>query len=319
MKGRDRQTGRVLVTGGMGFLGRHLLPALLEAGKEIRVLDLYEAPWKQSGVAFFRGGLNDADVLGQALDGCDTVFHLASSTVPASSNADPARDVHDNLVGTVNLLEACREAQCLRIVQASSGGTVYGNITVDQVPEDHPTDPISSYGIVKLAAEKYLAMYGRLYGMKTASLRIANLYGEHQRHDTGLGAIAAFAHRALTGQPIEIWGDGTVERDFVHVADVVAAMLSAAKADTPGLVANIGSGRSASLNEIIEKIAKACGFEPERVYMPGRGFDVRKTCLDISRAERELGWQPQVTLEEGIARVVSAMRLDLGLEQADHG
>lgn len=302
---------RVLVTGGMGFLGRHLLPVLLETVAEVRVVDVFEAKWKDPRVSFFHGGLTDTALLSAALEGCDTVFHLASSSVPASSNADPVQDIENNLIGTVRLLEACREAGCGRIIHASSGGTVYGNISVQPVPESHATDPISSYGIVKLAAEKYLAMYSQLYGMHAVSLRISNLYGEHQRHDTGLGAIAAFAHNALTGKPIEIWGDGTVERDFVHVSDVVSAMYAATKLQRRHLVVNIGSGRSASLNEVIDHIANSCGFEPERKYTPSRKFDVQKSYLDISAAAQILHWKPQVTMEQGIERVISTMRASL--------
>lgn len=287
---------RILVTGGMGFLGRHLLPALTSAGHEVRVMDVYDAPWREASVEFIRGTFDDEALLAPALEGCAAVVHMASSTIPRTSNEDPAADIQTNLSGAVRLLEACRKAGCSRFVFTSSGGTVYGDVHNERITEDHPTEPISSYGIVKLAVEKYMAMYGRLYGMKTASLRIANLYGEHQRHDSGLGAIAAFTHRIVTGNPVEIWGDGSVARDFVYVGDVVLAVLAALKTGKPGLVANIGSGRAVSLNEILDMIEVTAGCASTRNYLPGRSFDVQRTCLDIGRAKSELGWQPQQAL-----------------------
>lgn len=298
--------GRVLVTGGTGFLGRHLLPALLAQERQVRVLARREAPWLDERVEFMQGSFADTRCLGTALADCDAVVHLACSTIPRSSNQNPVADIENNLAGTVRLLEACREHGCRRVVFTSSGGTVYGNVNAERVTEEQPASPISSYGIVKLAIEKYLAMYGELYGFRTVSLRIANMYGEHQPHDTGLGAIAAFAHSAVNGQPIEIWGDGTIARDFVYVGDVVAAILASLEAEKPGLVLNIGSGKSVSINEIVELVGKVSGRTVEKIHLPGRKFDVRRTCLDIAKAERELGWKPATGLQEGIARVLDS-------------
>ena len=202
------------------------------------------------------------------------------------------------------MLEASAGAGVKRIVFASSGGTVYGEPTVPRVDESHPTEPISSYGIVKLALEKYIALYSREHGLTSVSLRISNLYGEGQRHDTGFGVIASFCHKAVTGATVEIWGDGTVSRDFIHVSDVVDAFVAALDHDGESLVVNIGSGTSVSINTVLDTIATIVGREVPRRYLQGRAFDVKHTCLDIGLAARTLGWTPKIDLNEGLRRVL---------------
>lgn len=299
---------KILVTGGSGFLGRHLVRRLAAQGHAVRVLDVSDAPWRDPKVEFIASSVADESVLNLAVSGCETVIHLASSVIPKTSNDDPLLDARSNLVGTLRLLDASLNAGVKRVLFASSGGTVYGEPTVSAVSEAHPTDPICSYGIVKLAVEKYLALYQRLYGLESVSLRMSNLYGEHQRHDTGLGVIASFCHKAMAGETVEVWGDGTVSRDFIYVGDVVDAFGAALAYSGPALVVNIGSGTSVSLNEIVSTISELTGRDVPRRYLPGRAFDVQRTCLDVAKAREVLGWRPTTSLKDGIAKVLRVMQ-----------
>ena len=195
-----------------------------------------------------------------------------------------------------------------RVVFVSSGGTVYGVPKSVPIREDHATDPICSYGITKLAIEKYLHLYRELHGLESVVLRLANPYGERQRTHASQGAIAVFLGKALRGEPIEIWGDGSVVRDYIHISDVTRALLLAMDHAGSNRLFNIGSGLGASLNEVLEAIESATGVAPERHYLDGRPFDVPRSVLCIERAERELGWRPHIGLKEGIARTAAWLR-----------
>jgi UDP-glucose 4-epimerase len=179
---------------------------------------------------------------------------------------------------------------------------VYGTPQRIPISEDHPTDPISSYGITKLTIEKYLKLYRELHGLEYCVLRLANPYGEGQRTDRGQGAVAVFLDRVAGGMPIEIWGDGSVVRDYIYVGDVVEAMTAAAFGDAPSRLYNIGSGQGTSLLELVDAIGAVTGRKPSIDFKPSRPFDVPASVLDISRARRELGWQPRTTLGEGLRR-----------------
>ncbi|MEG6509457.1 NAD-dependent epimerase/dehydratase family protein [Methyloligella sp. 2.7D] len=297
----------VLVTGGSGFLGRHLVQRLVDDGHHVRVLDVADTRSRDPRVEFVASSMTDESVLNAAVSGCEAVFHLASSVVPKTSNDNPILDARSNLIGTLQLMDASIDAGVSRFIFASSGGTVYGEPTVVKVKESHPTEPISSYGIVKLAVEKYLALYARLYGLNSIALRISNLYGEHQRHDTGLGVIASFCHGAVTDNPVKVWGDGSVSRDFIYVGDVVDAMVAALRYRGSHLVANIGSGETVSLSEILALIEELTGREVAKEYLPGRPFDVHRTCLDVTLADDALGWRPKTSLRDGISRVLQTV------------
>ena len=187
----------------------------------------------------------------QALEGAELVFHLASGSLPQSSNRDPHADVQVNLLGTLNLLEAARLTGVRRLVMVSSGGTVYGIPQAVPIPESHPTEPICSYGITKLAMEKYVALYRQLHGLQGLVLRVANPFGPRQRLDAAQGVVPVFLGKALRDEPLQIWGDGTTVRDFLDVADVVAALLAAARYNGNETLFNIGSGQGLSLNQLI--------------------------------------------------------------------
>jgi len=238
----------------------------------------------------------------------EVVFHLVSTTLPGPSNLDPVSDVQSNLVGSIRLLQRAVATGVRRVVFVSSGGTVYGVPTSVPISEDHPTTPICSYGIVKLAVEKYLHLFRHLHGLESVVLRLANPYGERQHPQASQGVIAVFLAKALRGEPLDIWGDGSVVRDYVYISDVVRALLAAMVYEGVHRVFNIGSGHGSSVNEVVAAIETAIGVPAERRYLDARPFDVQTNVLSIERAQRELSWTPQVELLEGISSTAAWLR-----------
>jgi UDP-glucose 4-epimerase len=239
-----------------------------------------------------------------AMAGAEVVFHLASSTYPSTSNSDAVFDLESNLVGSVRMLKAAVEYQVRRVIFISSGGTVYGVPQQNPIPETHPTDPICSYGIHKLAIEKYLYLFRALKHLDSVVLRVSNIYGEFQSLERPLGAVSHLAHRAVNGIPIEIWGDGTTRRDYIHVDDVVSAVLKSISYQGAEHLFNIGSGRSVSLNQLLDLIRERVSMEIVVNYKPARSFDVQENVLDITRAAVELAWNPIIRLENGLDRLI---------------
>jgi UDP-glucose 4-epimerase len=299
---------KCVLLGGAGFMGSHLAERLLKAGHAVRIFDMREqgqdeAPGNRD-IEWVRGDFLDPADVGAAIADCQGVFHLVSTTLPQSSNQNPARDVADNIIGTLHLLEACRREGGRKIVFASSGGTVYGVPRTVPITEDHPTHPITSYGIGKLTIEKYLELYRVLHGVDYCVLRIANPFGERQRIASGQGAVTTFLQRAYHGEPIEIWGDGSVVRDYLYVGDVAEALVRALDHRGGRRVINIGSGVGRDLNEIIAAIETVIGRPAQRRHVPARSFDVPANVLDIRLARTELGWQPATAFEEGLRRTL---------------
>jgi UDP-glucose 4-epimerase len=304
---------KCLVLGGGGFLGSHLVDALLGAGHYVRVferpnLSHYRVFRPEESVEWLEGDFVNGESVRIAIEGCEVIFHLASTTLPRPSNDNPAYDVATNVGGTLNVLELARDAGVRRVIFSSSGGTVYGVPGQIPISESHPTDPICSYGITKLAIEKYLHLYRQLHGLDYCVLRLANPYGERQRISTAQGAVAVFLHRALHQLPIEIWGDGSVVRDYFHVSDAVAAFLRALDYEGSRRIFNIGSGESLSLNQLLAEIELLLGRPVRRRYIAGRSFDVPANVLDISAARDELGWRPQISFADGMARTLAWMQ-----------
>ena len=299
----------VLVIGGNGFLGSSLVEGLRAAGKAARVLDVTPArgdvDW--SGVDYRLGGVDDAQALADALAGVDCVYHLASTTVPGSSNRDPAYDVSSNLLGSLRLIRAMSEAGVRRIVFFSSGGTVYGNPERLPVDERHPLRPISSYGVVKVAIENYLLMYQRLGVLDPLILRPSNPYGPRQSTSGMQGAIGAFLGKAKAGEGVSIWGDGGIVRDYIYVDDLVDLAVRAGASDACG-VYNAGSGSGQSLNELCALVRELTGRPLPVEYLPGRDLDVSEIVLDNRAAVGRFGWAPRVSLRDGIGRTWRALQ-----------
>lgn len=295
---------RCLVVGGNGFIGGHLVERLLERERSVRIYDrrLNEFRAMPAGAEYVEGELGNHGLIREAVEGMEVVYHFVSTTLPKTSNDDPIYDVRSNLVDTIQLLDVCVAAGVQKVVFASSGGTVYGVPQTMPVSETHPTDPISSYGVVKLAIEKYLRLFYHLYKLDYTVLRISNPYGPYQNPASQQGAISVFLHRLYTGQPISIWGDGSVVRDYLYISDLIDALEMATQTETQDKVFNIGSGRGISLNDLLDLMAVVLRERPPVEHLPSRPLDVPRNVLDVGRAWRELGWEPKTDLAEGIAR-----------------
>ncbi len=298
---------RCLVIGGAGFIGSHLVEALLMEGHRVRVFDRIDPSGLYSeaspdALEYVQGDFTAPDDLKGALANCATCFHLASTTLPKTSNDDPVFDVQSNLVASLRFLEQASQAGVKRVIFLSSGGTVYGPPHYVPIDEEHPTDPTNSYGIVKLAIEKYLALFRLTKGLDYTVLRLSNPFGERQAITGTQGAIAVFMGKVLRGEPIEIWGDGSVVRDYIYIRDVIEAMLLSMTHAGPHRIFNIGSGRPRSLSEVIDAIEQVTNRSVERRYFKARTFDVPKSVLAIERAKASLGWSPRTDFLEGLAR-----------------
>lgn len=304
---------KLVVFGGGGFIGSAICDRLLRDGHQLRIFERPRVPPYRTfeateNVEWTTGDFSSTHDLRDAIKDMEGVVHLVSTTLPKSSNDDPVYDVQTNVVPTITMLNLMVELDVSRIVFISSGGTVYGNPQYVPIDEKHPTDPVVSYGITKLAIEKYLHMFSKLYGIKTVTLRVANPYGERQRVETAQGAIGVFLHRALNGLPIEIWGDGNVQRDYIHVSDVADAFAKAVTYTGKEECFNISSGTGTSLNDLIDMLNENLTDKVQVNYKPGRSFDIDISILSNALAIRELGWKPKVSIREGLGRAATWMK-----------
>jgi UDP-glucose 4-epimerase len=300
---------RAVVLGGCGFIGSHVCRALLARGNSVRVFDKVYAGREllrdiEGEVEIVEGDIARPDDVLAAIEGCETVVNLVHTTVPGSSMHDPAYDVESNVVAAVRWLSRLGETGARKIVFVSSGGTVYGVPQSELIDEGHPTEPISSYGVTKLAIEKYVAMYASMCGARHRILRPSNVYGEGQRLHIGQGVIGVLADRALRGEALEVWGEGTSLRDYLYVSDLVAAMMALLDYEGPHHVFNVASGEGRSVLDILAVLGRQLGRLPEVTHTPARSFDVPANVLDYSRLRAETGWRPRVSLDEGVARVL---------------
>ena len=304
---------KCIIFGGGGFIGSAIADKLLLDGHEIRIferprIEPYRKFEAHERVEWVTGDLLSIHDVSEAIGGADVVFHLVSSTLPKSSNDDPIYDVQTNLVGTLQMLNVMVAHKIPRIIFISSGGTVYGTPMYLPIDERHPTEPQVSYGITKLAIEKYLLMYERLHGIKSIILRVANPYGERQRMETAQGAVGVFIHRALNRMPIDIWGDGSVTRDYLYIGDVAEAFVKAVDYSGPASVFNVSSGAGTSLNQLIDLLEDVLGMTITRHYLPGRAFDVPVSVLDNRLAFQEMGWKPDIPFRDGLVRTSAWMK-----------
>lgn len=296
---------RVLLIGGCGFVGSHVADALLGRGLKVRVLDqkpeAFRTPLRD--VEYVFGDFGDRPTLIEALAGVDVLIHLASTTVPGTANLDPVGDITGNLIATVKMIELLRQMGTRKIIYLSSGGTVYGVPQTDPVKETHPLRPINSYGIVKVAIENYLHMEQALHGKDHVILRASNPYGPRQGRLGVQGIIGTHLWKASQNEPLEIWGDGSVVRDFIHVRDLAKLCAEAVVSDVTGCF-NAGSGEGASVNEVVAAIGRTleeAGRGPPQVtYKPGRTYDVPRVVLDITQAKTAFDWAPETGLGAGI-------------------
>lgn len=295
----------IAILGAAGFVGTNLTMELAKDGENvITVVDekreyfspSINLPNVKKSLLTFNADIDFSDVL----EGQDMVYHLISTNNPTSSNRDIGHDITDNIKISINLLEACVRKHVKKIVFISSGGTVYGKTTELPIQEETVTNPITTYGIQKLTIEKLLYLYQYVYGLEYAVVRLSNPYGPHQRPNGKLGVVTTFIHKALKGEKLVVYGDGSVVRDYIYISDAVDGIIRIANSDCEERIFNLGSGKGTSVNEIIGMIEQAVQVPVEIEYVDKRSVDVPINVLDISKFERHFGRLHLKSLEEGI-------------------
>ncbi len=304
-----------LVTGGAGFIGSNLVDALLARGDRVAVIDNLSSGKRSNldgalaaGATLHEVDIRDHDAVEQAFAAAapPVVFHLAAQIDVRKSVEDPIADAQSNVLGTIAVLKSALAHGAARVVNSSTGGGLYGDADVLPTPEDHPIHPLAPYGQSKLAAEGYYELYTRLHGLSTVSLRYGNVYGPRQDAHGEAGVVAIFCGNLMEGRRSTVFGDGRQTRDWVEVGDVVRANLLAAESEVSGPV-NIGWGRETSVLELLEALEDVADHQaPEPEFAPVRPGEVSRSCRDVGRARRELGWSPQVELRDGLRRILSA-------------
>ncbi len=311
---------RTLVTGGAGFIGSNLVDRLLVEGHEVDVVDDFSTG-SLSNLAEARGSAGRAltihhlDITAPAVIELmarrrpELVFHLAAQADVRVSVARPTFDAMVNVVGSLNVLEGARQAESERVVFAASGGTLYGDPPVEELPvrESYPHQPLSPYGVSKKAVIDYLVAYRALHSLEFCALALANVYGPRQNPHGEAGVVAIFADRVLRGEPVTVFGDGEQTRDFVFVDDVVDAFVRAATRGG-GLVCNIGTGAETSVNELVRSMASRSGTEVKAVFAPERPGELLRSSLDVERAAIQLGWRAWTQLDDGVQAVLEFVR-----------
>jgi UDP-glucose 4-epimerase len=298
---------RILVTGGAGFIGSHTVDALVATGShEVSVVDNLSAGKRDQinpGTRFHQADIRDAAEVGRIIGEArpEVIVHFAAQMDVRRSVADPAFDAQVNLVGFLNLMEAARQHGLRRVVFSSTGGAIYGEQDTFPADESHPCRPVSPYGVAKFSTESYLFFYKAQYGIDYAAMRYANVYGPRQDPHGEAGVVAIFCGRLLEDKPVTIFGDGKQTRDYVYVGDVVRANVAAVTASATGPI-NVGTGIETDVNQLYRALAAAAGSDRPPTYAPARLGEQSRSVIAATRARRELGWSPQVTIEEGLRR-----------------
>jgi UDP-glucose 4-epimerase len=306
---------RCLLIGGAGFLGQSITHVLSKKGvDEILVLDLPDREGAVStipNVDFIAGNYLDLEKNDAVFADVDSVVYLATDSHPQASMVDIERDALNNINPAIRMMESCRFHGVSNIVFASSGGTIYGDSEGVPLTEAHPKAPICAYGVVKLAIENYLQLYSSQFGLRTYSLRISNAYGPGQLQGAVIGSIANFLKKIVRGEPLEVWGDGNIVRDYIYIADIVdgfARCILNSASIQPGDY-NIGSGKGYSLNQVIDIICEVTGLSVEVSYSAGRDFDVQSIVLDSSKMTQASNWFARTELREGIREMFKSFSI----------
>ncbi|MHB8107542.1 MAG: NAD-dependent epimerase/dehydratase family protein [Candidatus Cryosericum sp.] len=296
-----------VVTGGAGFIGSHVAEGLAAQGCTATAFDDLSSGRRENlrpEIALTEGDVRDRQAVGAAItDGVDCVFHLAAQIDVRRAIEDPWLDAQVNVGGTISVLNACVEAHAGRFVMSSTGGALYGEPAIVPADEQTPILPLCPYGVSKSCAERYIAYFHRTYGLETVVLRYANVYGPRQDPNGEAGVVGIFARHILLGQPCTVFGDGERTRDFVFVDDVAHANMLAMEG--PLGTYNIGTGVETSLNRLLAAFGRVVGHPIAREYVAGRSGEVRRISLNAEKARRELGWQPSVSLEDGLAQTLA--------------
>jgi UDP-glucose 4-epimerase len=312
---------RTLVTGGAGFIGSTLVDALLARGDEVVVIDDLSTGRESNlaaalghGAELVRADIRDADRIAQAVADAspEAIFHLAAQIDVRKSVTDPGWDASINVAGTANVLEAARKASVARVVNTSTGGAIYGDVDTIPSPESTPPAPMAGYGTSKFCAEQYCNLYARLHGMSTVTLRYGNVYGPRQDPLGEAGVIAIFCGKLMEGGRPTIYGDGRQTRDYVFVGDVVQANLAAADNRQVGGAVNVGTGRESSVLDLLAIIQQEGGRDDfEAQFADARLGEIERSCLAVTRAREDLGWEAKTSLADGMRATLQAARLEL--------
>ncbi|HEX4011424.1 MAG TPA: NAD-dependent epimerase/dehydratase family protein [Solirubrobacteraceae bacterium] len=305
-----------LVTGGAGFIGSNLVDALVDRGDHVTVIDNLSSGKRANlegalakGTTLHETDVRDAEDVAGILAAVrpEVVFHLAAQIDVRYSVAAPAGDATTNVLGTIAVLEACRRAGVRRVVNTSTGGGLYGDARRLPTPEDYAIAPLAPYGQSKYAAEGYCALYTRLHGLSTASVRYGNVYGPRQDVHGEAGVVAIFCGHLVEGRRPTVFGDGRQTRDWVDVSDVVRANLLAAGSDLTGPF-NIGHGSETSVLDLLDALRDVSDRPPlEPRFEPGRPGEVQRSCLDVTRARQELHWEATVSLRDGLRAILAGL------------
>lgn len=302
---------KILVTGGAGFIGSHLVDALIEHGHEVVVIDNLSSGFRGNVnpyARFYELGIGDEGLVEVfERERPQIVSHQAAQVDLRRSVTEPVFDAQENILGSLNVIVNAVRFGVEKLIYASSGGAVYGEPQYLPVDENHPVNPISQYGVSKHAVEHYLYLYALHYGLNYVVLRYPNVYGPRQNPLGEAGVVAIFARQMLCGEQPTIFGRGDKARDYTHVSDVVEANLLALERGTNALY-NIGTGVETSDQEIFDTLAEALGYHGTPLYSQVRKGEIQRICLDWSKAEKELGWRPKLSLKEGIEKTVPYYR-----------
>lgn len=307
---------KILVTGGAGFIGSHVVDAYITAGHEVAVLDNFSTGKERNvnaAAQVFRVDLRDQARTAAAVAAFrpDVVNHHAAQSEVPRSVADPGYDAQVNVVGGLNLLKACVDHGVHKVIFSSTGGALYGEPDVVPAAEDHPVRPLSPYGTSKFAFEQYLGTFDRTFGLRYTVLRYANVYGARQDFQAEEGRVVAiFASRMIEEKPLTVDGDGTQSRDMVHVGDVAMANLAALERGE-GETCHVSTGIPVTVNDLFRKLALLTEYRLEPRFGPPRKGDVYRIALDNTRAKERLGWEPRLTLEEGLRLTVDYFRAQI--------
>ncbi|MFZ5876754.1 MAG: NAD-dependent epimerase/dehydratase family protein [Nitrospirota bacterium] len=302
---------RILVTGGAGFIGSHLVDRLIEEGHEVSIVDDLSTGKKKNlnpKAEFYK-----LDILSPKIERVfskqrpEAMFHLAAQMDVRRSVKDPIFDGQVNILGTVNLLEQAVKIGTKRVIFASSGGAIYGEQERFPAAEDHPTHPVSPYGISKLAAEHYLYYYGKTYGLQWTSLRFGNVYGPRQDPFGEAGVVAIFTLKLLQNEQPVINGTGKQTRDYIAVDDVVEANMAVLNSGVNDTF-NVGTGRETSVNQLFHLLAEAVGSPTKERFGPERRGEQLRSCLDAAKLFRAAEWEPRLSLADGLKRTVEYFR-----------